>query len=77
MGTLWAIEMFYVLTVGMVIHMYTFVKSHQTYLKRVIVLYVKSNQNNKLTQNSGCGHGNIPSAPGRSKHKFTPEAVSK
>lgn len=46
-------EMFYSFTVVVVTQMYAFVKYHQRYLKREFVLYVKSNQENKLIKKIG------------------------
>lgn len=58
-------EMFYSFTVVVVTQMYAFAKYHQTYLKREFVLYVKSNQENKLIKKNWHKNGSISSVPDR------------
>lgn len=78
----WVIERFYILTVVIVMQMYTFVKSYQTHFKKVFVFCVKSYQKNKmfliLCQTIvGIEMVIFLVQPGRNKLKLTLEAVSK
>lgn len=77
----WVIERFYILTVVIVMQMYTFVKSYQTHFKKVFVLckILPKNEMFLILCETIVGIEMVIFLvqPGRNKLKLTLEAVSK